>query len=718
MSSAIRLTIEDHVAILSLDVPGKRVNLLSASVRQELSEHLETLAAQSDIRGLVIRSAKLGSFLAGADLKELAARLADPAELTAQLIETGRAIYARLASLPFPTVAAIEGGCLGGGLELALWCDARIVADTPATQLGLPETKLGLIPGWGGTALLPRLVGLPQAASLITSGQTLSAAQSAGIRLADQLVPSDALLNAARAWIAEVQAAGDLAARRQQRVADVVLPQAECDFVRFSIAAEPLSSEPHLTRAAHAALDLVVRYAHQPLARALAAETKLFAELWGSDENRALLNVFFLTDHNKRDAGLDAPAALRDVREAGVIGVGIMGAGIAAAALKRNVPTTIYDADLTAVERVAPTIVSEAAYSKTLRAADPAQAIKLATILRSAHSDSDLARCDFVIEAVVENLDVKKSLLPRVEAHLTPGAILASNTSTLQISKLAEGLARPADFCGLHFFNPVRRMQLVEVIRGDKTSDQTVATAVAFAKQIGKMPIVVKDGPGFLVNRVLSPYLNEALQLFADGAEIDAIDAAAIRFGMPLGPFQLYDMVGLDTALYAGRTMWEAFPERVLASPVIPALVKAGRLGQKKGVGFYTYPGKGKMSRVDAKSREIALQYRRKESRLAPDSLADRLLFPMLLEATRLLEEGRARDPRDVDLGVIFGLGFPSSRGGLLYWADTIGASEILRRLEPLADIGPRMQPTELLREMSRTGKKFYDLVTTPPLPS
>lgn len=715
MPTALSLSFSGDIAILSLDIPDKRVNLLSAAVRQELAEHLESLANRPGTTGLIITSTKPGSFLAGADLRELASRWDQPAEVTQQLCISGRAIYQRLASLPFPTIAAINGTCLGGGLELALWCDARIATDStttnsPAAEIGLPETKLGLIPGWGGTALLPRLVGLPQAASIISGGLSQSPAACLSIGLVDALAAPGELLAAATQWIGQVHTAGDLAARRIKRLAPVELPEAERDFVRFTLAAEPSSTEPSLTRAGHAAVDLLVRTSAQPLEKALAAEAELFSELWGSPENRGLINTFFLTDHNKRDAGLDAPAqSIKEVASCGVMGVGIMGAGIAATSLRRGVPTSIADADVTAIDRMAPVILNDASFSKSFRGPDPARIVELAPLLQSARSDSQLAHCDLVIEAVVENLDVKRSLLARLETVLAPTAVLASNTSTLPIAKLAAGLARPEQFCGMHFFNPVRHMKLVEVIRSDKTSDATVATAVAFAKRIGKMPIVVKDGPGFLVNRVLSPYLNEALQLFTDGAEIDQIDAAAIRFGMPLGPFQLYDMVGLDTALYAGRTMWEAFPERVLASPIIPALVKAGRLGQKKEVGFYNYAGKTKSPRVDGRTREIALQYRRKEKSFDPATLQDRLLFPMLLEATRLLEEGRARDPRDVDLGVIFGLGFPANRGGLLYWADTIGASEILRRLEPLAHIGPRMQPTALLESMARSGKKFYD---------
>jgi 3-hydroxyacyl-CoA dehydrogenase/enoyl-CoA hydratase/3-hydroxybutyryl-CoA epimerase/3-hydroxyacyl-CoA dehydrogenase/enoyl-CoA hydratase/3-hydroxybutyryl-CoA epimerase/enoyl-CoA isomerase len=313
-----------------------------------------------------------------------------------------------------------------------------------------------------------------------------------------------------------------------------------------------------------------------------------------------------------------------------------------------------------------------------------------------------------VIEAVVESPEVKKQIYARLEPQLREKAILASNTSTIPITRLAEGLKRPADFCGIHFFNPVRKMPLVEVIRGKQTSDETVATAVTYAKSIGKSPIVVNDGPGFLVNRLLLPYMNEAIELLLDGAEVSAIDKASRNFGMPMGPITLFDVVGLDTAFYAGRVMYDAFPDRIMVSPVLPVLIKAGRLGQKTGAGFFKYaPGKDR-GEADPTLAKYLTPMIRGQQKFSQEQITARLFLPMLLEATRLLEDKIVRDVRDVDLGLIFGLGFPPFKGGLLFWADTIGAAKVLEMLKPLEGQGERWKPTPMLEEMARSGKKFY----------
>ena len=322
-----------------------------------------------------------------------------------------------------------------------------------------------------------------------------------------------------------------------------------------------------------------------------------------------------------------------------------------------------------------------------------------------------MASSDVVIEAIVENLEVKKSVYAKLEPLMREDAILASNTSTIPITALAADLARPERFCGIHFFNPVRRMKLVEVIRGEKTSDETIATAVQYAKSIGKSPIVVNDGPGFLVNRLLLPYMNESLLLFAEGAEIPDLEKAAKKFGMPMGPITLYDVVGLDTAFYAGRTMWEAFPDRINASPILPALVKAGRLGQKSGKGFFSYDNPKRKGTPDPELANFVEPYKSETTReFTIDEITNRLFLPMLLEATRVLEDRIVRDVRDVDLGLIFGLGFPPFKGGLLHWADTLGAAKILEMLEPFESEGTRLHPTALLQKMAKENTRFYDL--------
>jgi len=323
-----------------------------------------------------------------------------------------------------------------------------------------------------------------------------------------------------------------------------------------------------------------------------------------------------------------------------------------------------------------------------------------------------IARCDLVIESVTETPAVKQQLYGWLEPHLGAGAILASNTSTIPIGRLAEGLADGGRFCGLHFFHPVRRRPLVEVIRGPQTRDETIATAVGYVKQIGKMPIVVDDGPGFLVNRLLLPYLTEALELLSDGATIEAIERAATEFGMALGPLRLLDEIGLDTALLAGRVLWDAFPERLVVSPLPVALYKAGRLGRKSGRGFFFYPEGLELDRPgqpDPGVEPIIAAWARPPQQLAPQTITARLLLPMVLEATRILAEKKIRDPREIDLVVLFGLGFPAARGGLLYWADTLGPEKILAMLRDLEALGERARPTPMLLEMAAAKRRFYD---------
>ena len=336
----------------------------------------------------------------------------------------------------------------------------------------------------------------------------------------------------------------------------------------------------------------------------------------------------------------------------------------------------------------------------------------------------ELAGCDFVIEAIVENEAVKKQVFADLEPRLAETAILTSNTSTIPITKLANGLQRPAQFCGFHFFNPVRRMKLVEVIRGEQTSDETVATAVAHAKRIGKLPIVVNDGPGFLVNRLLLcrfllsslllvslllvRFLNESLELLMEGIPVKTIERAAKAFGMPMGPLELYDMVGLDTAVYAGKVIREAFPDRTILSPILPALLKNGRLGKKSGKGFFSYENRKQRAEPDPWFDNFIRQYVREEKSLSQEQVTMRLFLPMLLEATRALEANIVRNVQDVDFGMIYGLGFPPFKGGLLFWADTLGAAQILELLKPLAEYGARTKPTALLEEMAKENRKFY----------
>ncbi len=701
---------EPDIGLLTFNDPQKGANVLSSAVLTELEAHLDTLEKDSTLVGLIIRSGKPGSFIVGADLREFVASIDAPAEKTTAMCNRGRRLFQRLSNCPFVTVAAIDGLCLGGGAELAIWCDRRLMADTPKSQFGFPEVKLGLYPGWGGTARSSRIVGLAGAVEMVTSGEPVDARQARLMGLATDAVPADRLQDAAIRLIRAEQKSQEFALDRQRWSRPIEINETELMFLGATAGALIQQRTDGHYPAPPAALEMMLEAAALDIEAACLAEAAGMARLFGSPVNRALLNVFFLSDRNKKDTGIDRPDVRpRPVKSVSVIGAGIMGQGIAAANLKRNVPVVITDAAADALHAGVEKTLAEASFNKETRRPDPEKAVHYASLLEATSTDEDLVASDLVIEAVVENPDVKKRIFARLEPRLKPDAILASNTSTIPISQLAEGLAHPERFCGIHFFNPVRKMPLVEVIRGKKTSDETVATAVAYAKSIGKSPIVVNDGPGFLVNRILLPYMNEAVELLLDGAEPAAIERAARQFGMPMGPLAIYDMVGLDTAFYAGRVMYEAFPDRVPVSPVVGSLIKAGRLGQKSGAGFFSYARNKERGEPDPKLAELLAPITRGQEKFNAEQITARLFLPMLLEATRAIEEHIVHDPRDLDLGLIYGLGFPPFKGGLLFWADTLGTDRILKMLEPLAAIGPRMQPTPLLLEMAKTGKRFYN---------
>jgi len=716
MPNALNLSFpHPDVAVVTFDLPGKGANILSLSVLQELGAILDQLAPRKDLAGLVVRSGKPGTFIAGADIREFLASLGAPKSEVVAMCRRGQSLFQKLSQATFVTVAAIDGICVGGGAELAIWCDRRVMADQPKTEFGFPEVKLGLYPGWGGTVRAPRIVGLANALEMITTGDNVDCRAALTMGLASDVVPADKLLDSAIAVIRAEKVSGQYLKDRELWSRPIDANPTELGFLGATASAMIQNETKGNYPAPAAALELMLETCQLPADEALEREAAGMADLFGSPVNAALINVFFLTDRNKRDTGLDkqgiAAAAIKSV---GVIGSGIMGGGIAGATLKSEVPVALTDANAEALARGAKQLLEEAAYNRKLKGPDVQKALKLAPLLSVTHREEEIATADLVIEAIVENPDAKKKLFARLEPLLKPEAILASNTSTIPITRLAEGLKRPERFCGIHFFNPVRRMKLVEVIRGAKTSDETIATAVAFAKRIGKSPIVVNDGPGFLVNRLLFPYMNEAIELLCDGASIKEIDRAATAFGMPLGPIALYDLVGLDTATYAGMTMYQAFPDRVVASPLVPAMVKQGRLGQKSGRGFFNYQNKKARAEDDPEMGRFIATYRRGQRKFTRDELTNRLFLPMLLEATRMLAEKIVRDVRDVDLGLIFGLGFPPFKGGLLYWADTIGAKKLLELIKPLEPLGARFQPTPLLLEMAKEGRKFYPLSPGP----
>jgi 3-hydroxyacyl-CoA dehydrogenase/enoyl-CoA hydratase/3-hydroxybutyryl-CoA epimerase/3-hydroxyacyl-CoA dehydrogenase/enoyl-CoA hydratase/3-hydroxybutyryl-CoA epimerase/enoyl-CoA isomerase len=735
-SPAIRLEFPaPDIALLTFDDPHRRVNVLARDVLDTFEQLLDTLAARADVAdlaGLVVRSGKSGSFLAGADVHDLARRVATAGgsqiEAACRRVQT---LFGRLATFPFPTVAAVAGTCLGGGTELASWCDRRVVADAGVagdpsgeTTIGCPEVQLGMFPGWGGTVRLPRLIGLGPAVDLITTGEPIAAAAAVRLGWADDHAAPAELLDAAIALARREQASGAYRVDRERRDGAVSIPDAERDCLATLARARIRHKTKGRDPAPERALELILEGSRLAAAAACQLEAARLGAHWGCPTHRALVHVFLLREWNRKVQPVPsdvrpAPPAIASV---GVIGAGIMGGGIAAVSLRRDLQVTLFDSAPESLARGAERVRDDAAYDKQRKGPDPIRRAALTARLRVVDNLEGLAEQPLVVEAIVENAEAKRELFQRLEPLVAADAILASNTSTIPITRQAAHLRHPERFCGMHFFNPVRILPLVEIIRGAATSDDTVARAVAFARRIGKSPIVVNDGPGFLVNRVLFPYLNESLQLASEGVPLEEIESAAIDFGMPMGPLELYDMVGIDTALFAGRVIWSAFLERVQASPILPALLKAGRLGQKSGAGFFRYPAAGPASPGSGRQPDPALDAVIGDylapNRSAPRSeIVDRLLFPMLFEAARALEDRIVDDPRAIDFGVMHGLGFPAFRGGLMFWADQEGLAEILRRNEPFLTLGPRYEPPPLLRELAARHAPLHSLVPADPPP-
>lgn len=710
MTSAFTLECgEDNVGRLKFNVADARVNTLSLSVLTDLEAIVNQLEGRTDIRGLVFASGKPGQFIAGADLRELSQLARVTREQALALLQRGQQLFNRVAALPFPTVALIDGACAGGGTELVLAMDYRIAAKNAKTQIGLPEVKIGVIPGWGGTQRLPRLIGVPNAIEMICSGELVGPERAVALGLVFDAVAVDRMHDAGRWLIDHACKTGEWRALRKMRAQPVGLSDDQVRFAFGVAEAQIRSKTKGQYPAPLVALKAIQFGCNRPLDEGLKAEIEASLEVTGSPVAANLIAVFFMTKRLERDSGVSS----RDVQpqliaRAGVVGAGIMGAGITTAFARRGIPTTMTDVDdariAAGLARCRDVIASRI---KIGRASLQDMAEMLSRISTST-ALAPFADADLVVEAIVENEAAKCQAYRQLASVMRSGALLASNTSTISISRLAASVTNPDRFCGMHFFNPVDRMQLVEVIRGEKTNDETIASVVALAKRVGKTPIVVRDCPGFLVNRVLFPYMTESLVLLAEGVSMDAIDKAATRFGMPMGPILLHDVVGLDTAAFAGNVIHEAYPDRALPIPLLTEMVQAGRLGQKSGAGFRLYDKRSLKGKPDPSLRPLLEKHCGPPKDMSDDELTNRLFLPMLLETTRVVEESIVREPGDADMGLILGIGFPAHRGGILRWCDAVGAGNVLKRLESFASLGKRFAPTALLEQNAKTGAEFY----------
>lgn len=711
--AALSLRIDgDGLAWLVFDRPESRVNLLTTGVLRRLDallEEIEAGAARGRIKVLILHSGKPGHFIAGADVDEIAAitRAADAAAASRE----GQRIFRRLELLPVPTIAAIHGACLGGGLELALACTYRLASDAPATRLGLPEVRLGLIPGFGGTVRLPRLIGLTAALELIVTGRTVDGVRARRLGLVHECIPASIFLDRVRrfAWqrIDRGLAAAPPLPRRRfaSRLLDDTAPGRRLVLFRARRAAMRETGGHY--PAPLAAIETIADTLARPLDEAFRREANAVGELVASPVCKNLIHVFRLTQRAKEPP---VAAGAAQVSRALVVGAGTMGGGIAQLLAYHGIGVRLLDIRPDAISsglRRARALFDRAVERRRLTPREAARAMERIT---PAHELAPAEGADVVVEAVVEDPEVKRRVLAGVEERVRETCVIASNTSSLSITRMQEGLARPKRFCGMHFFNPVHRMPLVEIVRGRATSDATVATVFALALRLGKTPLVVNDGAGFLVNRILGPYLNEAGWLLADGASVEAIDGALTRFGMPMGPLRLLDEIGLDVARHVASELYAAFGERMAPAPPLLAIDPERRPGRKGDRGFYVYRAGREEAADGAVYADLGDAVPPERRELPESAIQERAVLAMVNEAARALQDGIVDDAAAVDLGMIAGTGFPPFRGGLLRYADALGLPVVLDRLEALAERhGPRFEPAPLLREYSAAGRGFYE---------
>ena len=700
-----------HVGWLTIDQEGS-LNILSSEVLRSfdrLLAQLESRIANGQIHALGIRSGKPGTFIAGADVNEFI-QLESAAEARAASAE-GQRIFRRLQRLRVPSVAVIDGACLGGGTELVLHCDYRLATDRAATKIGLPEVRLGIIPGFGGTVRLPAVVGLQEALGIILSGKPVTARKAHRIGLVDRLVSPARLDRELDDFMTLVLSnrVPDLS-RKVSLGTRLLEGTAIGRKILFAMARKRTRAEAgeHYP-APLRAIDVIEASHGVHVDQAYANEAEAVGELLTSPGSQNLVRVFLLSQQAKRALPAEAMENAREVEKAAVLGAGVMGGAIAELIAANDVPVILKDIDQAALDsglKHAAALLDKAASARVFSQEEAG--LKLALITGTLAYDG-FDDVDLVIEAVVERLHVKQQVLGEVAGKIPAEALLGTNTSSLSVTAMAEGLERPERLVGIHFFNPVHKMPLVEVVRPEAASEAYVAMAVKFVLDMGKTPVVVADRAGFLVNRLLSPYLGEAGRLLSEGATVDRIDGVLRDFGMPMGPLRLLDEIGFDIAEHAGKEMGAAFGERLATSDVIDRLIDSGRLGKKNGRGFYLYRD-GKSTGVDPAVADLL----REDGGGAPGSvpsdeeILERTLYPMINEAAYALEEEVVESADMVDLAMIMGTGFPPFRGGLLRWADDIGVGEIRERLDELAARhGPRFEPAPLLARMADQDRTF-----------
>ncbi|MDX2052288.1 MAG: fatty acid oxidation complex subunit alpha FadJ [Polyangiaceae bacterium] len=723
------LTIEkrnDGVAVIRIDVPDEPVNTLQPNFAEEFTAALAEIDADQSVRAVVIASGKPDGFIAGADIKML--KKVQVASEASALSNAGQRALGKLADFSRPVVAAIHGACLGGGLEVALACHGRVGSSHEKTKLGLPEVQLGVLPGLGGTQRLPRLVGIQASLDMMLTGKQIDSRRAKRMGLLDDVVPPAIVVEVAAKLALKMSESGRRGHFRtlhkgfdKAAVVEALLVENPIGRkILFDKAKQQLRRKTHGNYPAPERILEVVRTGlAKGFERGLQAESQAFGDLVVTPEARELMNLFFATNEQKRDSGVDdASVKPAVVHKVGVLGAGLMGAGVAyVTAAQAGLPVRLKDRDdvglgrgMNYIRGIADERVARRRLSATERDA------LLATITPTS-SYSGFHDAELVIEAVFEDLELKRSVLKQTEENGHPNLIFASNTSSLPIADLAAASRAPERVLGMHYFSPVHKMPLLEIIVTEKTAPWATATAVQIGKKQGKTVIVVNDGPGFYTTRILGPYMNEAAHLLGEGLSIDAIDDALVEWGFPVGPITLIDEVGIDVAEKVGKVLHHAFGERMAAPKTVGRLVAEGRLGRKNQKGFYVYGSKKDKGKRPVDESVYGLIGQPKKLSLPKTIIAQRCAFAFINEAVRCFEEGILRSARDGDIGAVMGLGFPPFRGGPFRYVDAVGPVAIVRQLERFAsEYGPRFAPAEFLQRMAREERRFFGASAVSPV--
>jgi 3-hydroxyacyl-CoA dehydrogenase/enoyl-CoA hydratase/3-hydroxybutyryl-CoA epimerase len=711
------LTIEkrsDGVAVVRMDIPGEPMNTLKSDFVDTFEEVFNALENDADVKAVVFTSGKKDSFIAGADITML--QEVKTAQDGERISKAGHGAMDRIEKFPKPVIAAIHGVALGGGLEVALACHARIATDSSKTKLGLPESQLGLLPGAGGTQRLPRLIGVQPALDMMLTGKQIPAKKALKLGLVDDVVPPPILIEtAAELALARI-------GKKPKRDSFIDQLKDKDAITEFALAKNPIGRKilfdqarkqlHKQTRGNYPAQDLIIDVVKAGLEggfdAGLDAEARGFGQLLTTPESANLMSIFFATTALKKDSGVDDPSVKpRPVKKVGMLGAGLMGAGIAyVTTASAKIPVRLKDRDRDGVLaglRYVRGIIDGRVKRKrlTARQADHLMLQTTGTTGYEGFQDTDV-----VIEAVFEDLSLKQAMVRDVEEAGKSDVIFASNTSSLPITKIAEASKHPETVIGMHYFSPVHKMPLLEIIVTDKTADWVTATCVDLGKRQGKHVIVVHDGVGFYTSRVLAPMMNEAAHLVAEGVPIEKIDGAMLDWGFPVGPIKLTDEVGIDVGAKVGKIMREAFGERMDAPAGMQSLIEDERFGRKNGRGFYLYGGKKKG--VDETVYDV-LGVTPNNKSISAEDIAWRCALQFVNEACRCFGEGILRSARDGDVGAVFGLGFPPFRGGPFRFVDHVGAKEILGRLKELEkQLGSRFSPAPVLEEIARSGQTFH----------